>query len=85
LPRSDGHHVRGEHVRKVRDVCGPAPDQEDEGRNALPRREPKNLLVVTACGLALDRVDEESGFVQVGGARGAPTQLAERRLLATLA
>jgi len=40
---------------------------------------------VATRGLALDRVDEERGFVEVGGARGAPTKLAERRFVATLA
>ena len=84
LPHPDGHHVRSEHVRQVGDVFGSAPDQDDERWNPLPRREPKNLLVVTTRSLALDRVDEERGFVQVGGARGAPAKLAERRFVATL-
>jgi len=85
FPRPNGQHVRGEYVRKVGNVSGSATDQDDEGRNALPRCEPEHLLVVTARGLTLDRIDEERSFIQVGSTRGAPTQLAERSLVATLA
>ncbi len=38
---------------------------------------------MTAGGLTFDRIDEESGLVQVGGARGTPTELAERGFVAT--